>query len=59
MDNRNSKFGLTGFLLIIASLETTSPHIKYFLITMAVIFLIRDIARYQKDFKANRLLKGK
>ena len=58
MDNRNSKFGLTGFLIIIASLETTSLYIKYFLITIAVIFLIRDIARYQKEFKANRLKKS-
>jgi len=57
MDNRNSKFGLTGFLIIVASLQTTSWYIKYFLITMAVIFLIRDISRYHKEFKTNRLKK--
>jgi len=57
MDNRNSKFGLVGFLIIVASLQTTSFYTKYFLITMAVIFLIRDIARYHKEFKANRSQK--
>lgn len=57
MDNRNSKFGLTGFLIIIASLQTTPLHIKYSLLTMAVIFLIRDIVNCHKEFKTNRLNK--
>ncbi|WP_231464895.1 MULTISPECIES: hypothetical protein [unclassified Pedobacter] len=57
MDSRNSKFGLAGFLIIVASLQTTQFYVKYFLLTMAAIFLIRDIIRYQKEFKANRFKK--
>ncbi|TCO18225.1 hypothetical protein EV200_11231 [Pedobacter psychrotolerans] len=59
MDNRNSKFGLIGFFLIVASLQATPIYIKYFLLTLAVISLVRVIYQYQKEFKNNRLSKSR
>ncbi|WP_316738111.1 hypothetical protein [Pedobacter aquatilis] len=57
MDNRNSKFGIIGFLLIMANLQTTPSHFKYFFIIMAIVFSIREIAKYHKEFKTNRFQK--
>ena len=59
MDNRNSKFGLTGFFLVRANLQVTPVYIKYFLLTVAVISLMKGINQYQKEFKANRLSKSR